>query len=408
MRYRKTDKSLPEIGRELGADALITGSVLRSGNRVRVTAHLIKASTEEQLWTGGYERELRDILSMENDMVSAIARSISLRLTPQDQARLARARQVNPETYEMYLKGMFNLNKLTPEGFTNGLALLQQAMEKDPSDPLPCAGLALGIAVIYHGSGSITPTVDHPRARTAALKAIELDESSPEAHAALAVMKLYFDYDWEGAEKEFQRALELNPNSADAHAHYSWYLALFNRDEEGLVEAKIAQGLEPLAPVYTAWFAWMHLGIGQFNEAIEEARKALNLNPNDPRGLFVLGDAYRGKNMLEQAIATHQKLVAIDPNWKYALATTYLQAGRKEDALKVVAEMERENYPKYGIYLFGIQTMLGNKEEAIRALQAAYDYRHGGLPWNLSFPENFPWASDPRYQEVRRHLNFRD
>jgi len=407
LRYRKTDKSLPQIGRELGVDALITGSVLHSGNRVRVTAHLVRASSEEQLWTDSYEREYRDVLSMQNEIVSAITQSISLQLTPQEKARLAHARQVNPETYEAYLKGMFYFNKRTPEGYTIGMKLLQQAIDKDPADPLPYAGLALGIAIIAHGSGSIVPTVDFPRARTAALKAIELDENSPEAHVALAAVKLYYEWDWPGTEREFLRALELNPKSADAHEHYGWYLLLFNRGEEGLVEVKRAQELEPLAPIYIAWAASMYLELSQPDIAIQEAQKALDLDPNISDGLFVLGSAYAQKKMMDQAIAVHQKLATVNPDWKRALAGTYAQAGRKDDALKVVAELARENYPKFGVYIAGVQEMLGNKEETIRALQAAYEFHHPLLPWVLCFPEAFTWSSDPRYQELWRRMNFR-
>jgi len=403
MRFRKTEKTPREIAHELGADALITGAVMRSGDRIEVTAHLIDAQSENQLWADRYESQFRDVLSLQNEVVVAITRAIRLQLTPQEQVHFRTARPVNPESHEAYLKGMFYLYKRTPEGFSKGLALLQQAIDKDPTDPLPYAGLAVGIAIIAHGSGSINPRTDFPRARAAALKAIELDDSSAEAHLALATVKLYFDYDWAGAEKEFRQALEINPNLADAHAHYGWYLLLFNRNEEAVAESKKAQQLDPLSAPYTAWMGWMYWDLGRRDEAMEEARKALDLDPNSPDGLYVLGGVYGDKGMFEQALAVDKKLAEVNPDWKYSLAETYAKTGRKAEALKIVAELEREDYAKYAGFIAGVQTLLGNKEETFRALEAAYEYHHIFLPWDMQ-DDSFPWKSDPRFQDMRRRM----
>jgi len=406
MQYKGTKKPLPQIAKELNVDAVIEGSVLREGGQVRITAQLIQASTDQHLWAESYQRELRGVLALQGEIASAIAEKVRAALTPTERARLASARPVNPEAYEAYLKAMFYLYKKTPEGFAKGLALLQQAIEKDPADPLPYAGLALAYPIIYHGpGGTIPPREGFPRARAAALKALELDESSAQAHLALAAIKLYFDWDWTGAEKEFRRALELNPNLPEAHAHYGWYLQLFGRFEEGLAEGKRAAELDPLSPTYTAWVGWMYLNVHQDDKAIAEARKALDIDPNSVDALLVLGSAYAEKKMFEQAIAAHQKLRAVNPDWKLALAETYLAAGRKDDALKLVAETEREDYSKFSLDLFGIQTILGNREEAFRALDAAFEYHHIFLPWEMNDPES-PWRSDPRWQELRRRMNF--
>jgi len=403
MRFRKTEKTPREIAHELGVDALVTGAVMRSGDRIEVTAHLIEAQSENQLWADRYESQFRDILSLQNEVVVAITRAIRLQLTPQEQVHFRTSRPVNPESHEAYLKGMFYLYKRTPEGFSKGLALLQQAIDKDPTNPLPYAGLAVGIAIIAHGSGSINPRTDFPRARAAALKAIELDDSSAEAHLALATVKLYFDYDWTGAEKEFRRALEINPNLTDAHAHYGWYLLLFNRNKEAVAEEKKGQELDPLSAVYTAWVGWMYWYLGKREEAIEEARKALELDPNSPDGLYVLVGVYGDKGMFEQALAVDQKLAAVNPDWKYSLAETYAKAGRKAEALKIVAELEREDYAKYALFIAVVQTVLGNREETFRALEAAYEYHHIFLPWKMQ-DDSFPWKSDPRFQDMRRRI----
>jgi TolB-like protein/Flp pilus assembly protein TadD/predicted Ser/Thr protein kinase len=406
MQYKGTKKLLPEIARELKVDGVIEGSVLRSGDHVRVTAQLIRAATDTHLWARSYERDLRDVLALQDEVAQAIAGEVRAKLTPQEQTRLARARPLNPETHEAYLKAMFYLYKKTPEGFAKGLALLQQAIDKDPADPLPYAGLALAYPIIYHGlGGTIPPREGFPRARAAALKGLALDENSAQAHLALAAIKLYFDWDWAGAEKEFRRALELNPNLPEAHAHYGWYFQLFGRFEEGLAEGKRAVELDPLTSVYTAWVGWMYLNAHQDDKAIAEARKALELDPNSPDALLVLGSAYAEKKMFEQAIAAHQKMAAVNPDYKLTLAETYLGAGRKDDALKLVAETGREDFPKFGLDLFGIQTTLGNREEAFRALDVAFEYHHIFLPWTMNDPES-PWRSDPHFQDLRRRMNF--
>ncbi len=407
MQYKGTKKPLPQIAKELNVDALIEGSVLREGGQVRITAQLIQASTDQHLWAESYQRDLRGVLALQGEIASVIAEKVRAALTPTERARLAQARPVNPETHEAYLKAMFYLYKKTPEGFAKGLALLQQATEKDPTDPLPYAGLALAYPIIFHGPGGpIPPREGFPRARAAALKALELDKSSAQAHLALAAIKLYFDWDWTGAEKEFRRALELNPNLPEAHAHYCWYLQLFGRFEEGLAEQKRAVELDPLTSIYTAWVGWMYLIKHQDDKAIAEARKALELDPNSPDALYVLGAAYGDKRMFEQAIAAHKKLATVNPDWRFGLAETYGLAGRKGDALKIVAEMEREDYSKFGWFIARIQTILGDKEETFRALEAAYEYHHIWLPFEVQNNDEFPWQSDPRFQELRRRLNF--
>ncbi len=257
MRFRGTTASLRTVAQELKVAALITGAVLKAGDRVRVTAQLINPATEAQVWAQSYERPLRDVLALQNEIVSAITREVKLQLTPQEKARLATARPVNPETYEAYLKGRYFLEKRTPEGFAKGLEVLQHAIDRDPDEPLPYAGLALGIAIIAHGSGSIVPVVDFPRAREAALKALELDGNLAEAHLALAAVKLYFDYDWPGAEREFRRSLELNPNLADAHFHYTAYHVLFGRKEEGLAEVRRSVELDPLSAFNRSYLGWL-------------------------------------------------------------------------------------------------------------------------------------------------------
>jgi len=410
LRFKGTTAALGTIAAELKVAGLITGAVLRSGDRVRVTAQLVNPKTEAQVWASSYERPLKDILSLENEIVTAITREVKLRLTPEEKTRLARARTVNPDSYDAYLKGMAQLWRKTPEGFEKGMAILQQAAYLDPTDPLPYAGLALAYPIVYHGvavSGFVTPKEGFPRARAAALKALELDESSPHAHLALAAVKTYFDWDWAGGDREFRRALELNPNFVEAHFHYGWVHHLFGRNEEAMAELKKAVELDPLTAEYTANVGWLCWNLGQLDEAMVWARKALELEPNSVSALNVLEGAYEGKKMFDEAIETGKRLVAVSPDWKFNLAGSYAVAGRRDEALKLIAEMEREDYPRYSFWLFQLRMILGNKEETFRDLAAAFEYRHVFLPWGMQLMDvDFPWRTDPRWQEFRRRMNF--
>jgi len=401
LRYQKTDKPLPQIARELKVDALITGAVLRAGDRVRITAQLINPANEEQLWADRYERELRDVLSLQNEIVAAIMRGIKLQLTPQEQARLASARPVNPEAYEAYLKGKFYLNKFTPEGFEKGLAYLQQAVEKDPTNPLPYAGLALGYSLIGHEAVSDAFT----RAKAAAGRASELGGMLAETHEAFAEIKLYSDWDFAGAEQDFRRALELNPSLPEAHAHYAWYLQLVGHMDESLAEMRRAQEVDPLAPLWPAWQGWMYWWGGQYEEAIAEARKSLELNPDFPWGLYVLGAVYAQKGMYEEAIAAHEKAAAASRAVRWGLGHTYALAGRKDEARKVAAELEKKPTPMDTWGLAEIYTALGQKDEAIGWLEEGFKLRFSWMPWIGRNPALAPLRGDPRFRDLLRRLD---
>ena len=405
MQYKDVKKPLPEIARELNVDVVVEGSVMRVAERVRITAQLIHAPTDTHLWVGSYERDLRDILTLLSEVALTIARQIEITVTPDQEARLAARRPVNPETYEAYLKGMFHLNKMTPEGTEKGLDYLRQAIEKDPADPLAYGGLALGYAVSAHGPGA--PLDASAQATAAALKALELDDTVAEAHSALAINKLYEDWDWAGAEQAFQRALKLNSSLAPTRGHYSFYLLLFGRTNEASAEMRRVQELDPLAPIYYAWQGWQYWWTGQYDEAIDEARKSLELDSDFPIGLYVLGSVYAEKGMYEEAIKAHQRAGVVDRAWKYALGRTYAMAGRQDEARQVLAELEVDSTPWDTWFIAQIYAVLGEKDEAFRWLEAAFDPpRHHYLPW-MRFPPAFkPLHDDPRFGDLLRRMNF--
>ncbi len=377
LRYQKTDKPLRQIAGELGVGALITGTVLRSGNKVRITAHLIDPVSEQPLWADSYEREVRDVLALQNEIVAAIARQVQLQLSPRERAGLRRARQVNAEAYEAYLKGRFQLNKFGPEGFEKGMALFRQAVAIDPAEPLAYAGLAQGYNLMEVLNAEPSPDAI-PRAKAAALKALELDETLAEAHDALSGVR-YSESDYAGAQQSLRRAMELNPNLPEPHIHYSWHLAIFGSEAEAISEMKRAIELDPLSPLYTAWLGGLYWEFGRLDEAIAEANNSMELQPDFPVALFVLGIAHADKGNYDAAIATHRKAVARYPNqnFSWALARTYAVAGRTADARKILAGLEsgRPGDAMHPWFIAAAYVALGEHDKAISWLEKAYEAR---------------------------------
>ena len=400
MNYKNSSKSLPVIARELNVDAVVEGSVLRVGQRVRSVAQLIHASTDAHLWTDTYDGDVKDLLRLQSDVAQAIAREIKVAVTPEEQTRLTTKRTVKPETYEAYLRGTFFLNKLTPEGIEKGLAYLRAAIENDPADALAYAGLAQGYSLIASHSPAPPPDAS-ARAKAAALRAVELDETLAEAHSVLAQIHLYTDWDWAGAEREFQRALALNPTLSEAHAHYAWYLNLFGRQEEAQSEMRRAVAVDPLAPLWTAWIGDLHWAVGEYDRAIEQFKSALELDPNFPWAFYMLGTVYAETGLYKEATEAHQKAVAANPDWKWALARTYVLAGRRNEAEQLIAEYEKEAKAD-PLGLAAVYTSLGDREKAFQWLQGAYKARHPFMPWIKFVSYLKPLRSDPRLEDLAR------
>src|SRR5438132_824858 len=291
MRYKGTNKALPEIARELGADALIEGSVMRSGSRIRITAQLIYAPTDKHLWGESYERDLTDVLVLQSEVARAIAHEINIKLTPQDQTRLATAHPVNSETYELYLKGRYYWNKMSGGNIERAAAYFSKAIALDGS----YAPVYVGLADCYVSQADLAglpPREPYRRARAATLRALEIDNGLAEAHASLAVIRAEYDWDWEGAEIEFQRALELDPKLANAHRWHAVFLAKLGRFKEAFSEIEIAKELDPLSlPIATSAGSILRYA-RRYDEAIEELRKAIDLEPSFKFAHVELAEVY--------------------------------------------------------------------------------------------------------------------
>jgi serine/threonine protein kinase/Tfp pilus assembly protein PilF len=410
MRYRGTDKFVPEIARELNVDGVLEGSVLRAGERVRITAQLIHAATDEHLWAESYERDLRDILSLQSEVAQAIAQEIKIKLTPQERARLGRVHRVDPEAHDAYLRGRFHWNKRTEEALTEAIAYFKNAIEKDPSYALAYAGLADAYNIL--GFYAVRPPREtFPKAKAAALKALELDDTLAEARASLGYAKSCYDWDWLASEKVFKQAIELNPGYPIAHQWYGSTLTMMGRHDEAIAEQRRAQELDPLSVVISASVGWLLYYARRFDEAIEQSRKTLEMDPNFALAHLWLGWAYEQTGRYKEASEEAKKAVTLSggsPYYRASLGHAYAQSGMKVEAEKILEELNEVPQRMYvsPYFLAEIYTGLGENEEAFRWLERAYEERANLLVFLKVEPKVDPLRSDPRFQDLLRRMNF--
>ena len=408
LRYKGDKKALPAIARELGVDAVVEGTVARSGNRVRIDAQLVHGATDRHLWAQSYERDLRDILALQGEVTRAIATEVEAKLTPQEKARLTSAHSVNPEAYDAYLRGRYFVNRKTAAGANKSVEYFNLAIEKDPGFALPYAGLAE--AYIVSGSyGGLPPKEAYPRAREAAQKALGIDEKLAEGHSALASIRFFFDWDWEAAEREFKRAIELNPRYPLAHRRFSHLLASRGRFTEAENEAKRALELDPLSLAENTSYGWILILAGQTDAMIEHRRKALELDPNYAmfhRGLCL---AYLRKGMLDQAVAHCQKATQLSKDDAFLLASlgyVYGVAGKRESARKILGELNRLSRSGYvpAWFTATVYAGLGEKDQAFAWLEKAYAERAGQFVWLNLDPLVDSLHSDPRFGDLAQRV----
>ncbi len=403
-KYSDSDKSIPEIAGELGVDYVVEASATREGDDVHVEIHLIEAIPEErQVWAEGYDRDVQNVLSMHGDVARAIAGALDVTVSVAEEAQLSGTRPVNPDTYEAYLRGMYFINEGTPEGIMRGLAYLHEATEADPGDAMAWAGLATGYALVGHGPAA--PPDAWIRARAAAERAIGLDSMLAEGHAAMADVKLYYDWDWAGAEESFLKADELNPNLAMNQFHHAWYLLLVGRWEEALEIHELGQDLDPLTSEMSAILGWAYLYPGQTDKAIEEARKGLALKPDGMFGLATLGAAFSAEGRYDEAIATHERMAELYPIWRWLLGRTYALADRTEDARQLAAQLESEEQSSMGAFGLAIlYATLRENDDSFRWLE--YEPPHAWVAWGAVDPVLELPRDDPRFQDLLRLMNF--
>jgi TolB-like protein/AraC-like DNA-binding protein/Tfp pilus assembly protein PilF len=406
LRYRESGMLLKDIAKELGVDHVVEGSVFTAGDSIRMIIQLIEVfPAERHLWAHEYNNRMDQVLTIQASAVKEIAQNIQVSLSPKITSRLATTREVNPETYKAYLRGMYYLNQGTAESFEWGIKCLHDAIDNDPGDPLAYAGLALGYALLGHGP--LSEEEAFLRATAAATKAIRLDSTIDEAHTALALLNLYKSWDWTRARDGFVYALQVNPGNELAHAHYAWYHVLFGNREQAIYHAQQAVQIEPFSAAYHSWLAWIYYYYEEYDLAEISARKSLSLHENLPYGLLVLGWSQLQNGNYKEALELYEKLPSNGDLWHTLRAYAYVRAGMKDKAMAIWekfldAEAGENVNPCYMGLVAGY---LGYTDKSFDLLNAALKMK----VYPISYVDVFPGAEylrdDLRYEALIKNMN---
>jgi TolB-like protein/DNA-binding winged helix-turn-helix (wHTH) protein/Tfp pilus assembly protein PilF len=410
MAYKGTRKPLSEIARELHVDAVVEGTVLREGSRVRITAELVQVSTDHHLWAETYESQIGDVLALQNRVSSAIVNEIRINLTPEDRARLAKNPAIAPEAYENYLKGRFYWNKRSDENLIKAIGYFEQATHQDPYYALAYAGLSDCYAIIGATIFGTMPVDEAaPKAREAARRALDIDPDLAEAETSLATLKFNYDWDWSGAEEGFQRAIQFNPSYATAYQRYSLYLMAMGRFQDGFQQINKARELDPLSISINFSLGWRLYMARQYDRAIEQLRNTLEMDPSYELPHLVLGQAYEQKGAFALAIPELRKAVDLShgtPLMISALAHAYARAGNKEEAEKLLIDMVHQSKKQYvsPYYFAVVHVGLGENEKAMEWLEKAFTDRSNGLVFMKVEPELDNLRSSPRFLALQQRV----
>jgi TolB-like protein/DNA-binding winged helix-turn-helix (wHTH) protein/Flp pilus assembly protein TadD len=413
MRYKGTKKSLPEIARELNVDGIVEGSVMRSGNRVRITAQLLQASTDQHLWAEAYERDLGDVLKLQSEVAQAIAKQVRAQFTPQQEARLRGARTVNPEAYEAYLRGRYYLsNQFTmAEPLNMAKSYFEESIRKDPGFALAYSGLADSyVYLAFFGRGQ-SPDGAHSSAKEALRKALELDDSIGEAHDTLGLLSWRFEWNWDAAEREFNHAIALAPSYSCAHEDRAVYLSFIGRRAEALTEIAKSSELDP-GPSSAMAETAAYYQLRDYPSLVEASRKGVVSSPNEWTEHYNLGIGYEGTGKLLEAISEYQKAIEIsngDHDATASLAHAFAAIGRRTEAEKILHDFERKSKSGYvSPYMIAtIYAGLGAKDKAFEFLERAYQEKSLDISWHLKADLRIDnLRTDSRFQDLVRRVGY--
>jgi len=408
MGYKRVHKPLAEIARALNVEAVVEGTVSRSGERVRITAQLIQVPNEKHLWAQSYEGELQDTLALQNRVARAIAEQIQVTLNPREVAALEKSKKVNPEAYEAYLKGRYFWNKRSGESLKKAIDYFEHAIGVDPDYARAYSGLADSYALLGDWEyGILSPQDAFPRAKAAATKALALDDNLSEAHTSLAFILDLYDWGWASAEKEYKHALALNPGYATAHHWYAWHLIVMARNDEGIAELKKAEALDPLSLIISSDLADALCIAHRYDESLEQSQKTIELDPQFAVAHYQLGQALEQKHKHDEAITEFRRAIELaggNTTFESNLASAYAVSGRKEEAMKIVKDLEtrqsQDSSTDASIAL--IYVGLGDNDRAMIWLDRAYQARFN--PSILMRPVFDPLRSAPRFQDLLHRI----
>jgi TolB-like protein/Tfp pilus assembly protein PilF len=408
MCYKQATKSLPEIARELHVDAVVEGAVMRVGGRVRISAQLIEAATDHHIWAGSYERELSDVLLMQDEVTRAIVREIQVKLTPQEQERLANDRPIDPEAYQLCLKGRYHWNKRSPEGARKAIDYFQQALAKNPNSSQAYAGLADTYAYLSFFN-VVPPREAMPKAKAAAEKALEIDNHLAEAHVSLGYVSFTYDFIWPAAGKHFAQALALNPSYCRAHTFYPFYLSSVGQSEDAFAVAKRALDLDPASPAVSHSLAVQLYLARQFDQAIEQVHNTLQLDANFPISYQLLGEVYISKGMCRKALASLETYCALSRSCAASLGLvgySHARLHERSQALRMIEELRAASKQNFvpAFFFALVYAGLGDNDLAFLWLEKAYEERFNRLAYLKLDALWDPLRSDPRFKNLLRRI----
>ncbi|MDH3748202.1 MAG: hypothetical protein OER97_08335 [Gammaproteobacteria bacterium] len=404
--YKGVSRPLPEIADELGVANIIEGSVFRTGDEVQISVQLIDAVTDEHVWSQNYRRSMKDMLALQAEVAMTVADKIDVALTADEMSRLRKSRVVDPRVYELYLKGMYFVKRLDPSAIQRGLNLLHDAVGIDPREPLAYAAIALGYNTIGHG---VNAHDAFPKALAAADKALELDNWSGEAWAALGEAQLYYEWDWASAEASLTRAIQLSPSLDHAYAHYAYLVALHGRMDEALQISEKARDLSPVDPIWAGFTAWLYMLDSQWGKAIETCEECLSFAPNFWLCQYVLGQIYSAQGQIDKALAAHESMPDGTIFKPWAIGITFALAGRRDDAMRTITAMQATATPRDNFHIALTYSALGDSDAAFEWFSAAFESRSDWLPW-IALPYAYggavePIRNDPRFQALIERLD---
>jgi TolB-like protein/tetratricopeptide (TPR) repeat protein len=409
LRYKKTNKGIGRIARELGVDWILEGSVRHAAERVRITAQLVRTEDESHLWAQNYDRDVRDILAVQREVALAIAAEINVRLSPDARWSSREIQQVNPEAHRACLMGCYHLAKFNREGITKGIEYLLRSIDIDPNYSPPYDDLAFAYFI---SSGWLLPPREAMlKAKEAAMQGLKIDESLAEAHASPGIVHLRYDWDWAAAEKQCKRAVEINAGSARSQEFYGWYLAAMGRFEEAIEKERRALELDPISPEVNTLLGHVLYLARRHDQAVEQLHRAIELDSNYWFAHLVLGLALQQQEKLPEAIDEFQRArreEQVSPETMGALGQAYAAAGENDKAVKVLEELDEwsKRYYVSPFHKGRIYAALGQKDEAFAWFETAYQERSFYLSWFKVEPELDPLRSDPRFESLLQRLSF--
>jgi len=411
MRYKNTDKTIDQIGRELGVAYVNEGGVRRSGNSVRISAKLIQVSDQTLLWGDSYTRDLNDVFAIQAEVAEAVAKALALKLLPETRQTLTKAPTTDSAAYDAYLRGRYHWNRRTGTSLRKSLTFFHEALRLDPAFALAHVGMAHAY-VVLGGHHFLEPTEAATKARAAALRALELDETLGEAHTVLAVTSTSYSWNWQEGLKHYERAIDLNPNNATSHQWYAETLVGLARFEDAQREIHIAKQLDPLSPVISASVGWFHYFAGEFEEATRSLRQVTDFDATFAFAQYALGEAYLEQGKFDEGVAALEQAVGLASHGEFRanLGRAYVLAGQSERAKQILDELRDKSLQSYqSSYLLArILVARGNIDEALEHLSQACDSRDWGLRHLQCDPAFEELHGDPRFDSLLRRIGLRD